>query len=164
MRVLCRVGLPLVVVLLGLGGVAPHQVLAAPQARVDLELYAMPGTLTLPDATRAVIWGYALSPAGLATLQGGSMTLLGFAALLVIAAVCGSIGRAIVGYSRGGCLVSIAVGFVGALLGQWLAGLLHLPELIVVRVGGESFPVVWAIIGSALFVALISLITGRRWR
>jgi uncharacterized membrane protein YeaQ/YmgE (transglycosylase-associated protein family) len=52
----------------------------------------------------------------------------------------------------------------GALLGQWLAGVLHLPELLVVRIGGESFPVIWAIIGSALFVAGISFIAGRRWR
>jgi uncharacterized membrane protein YeaQ/YmgE (transglycosylase-associated protein family) len=92
------------------------------------------------------------------------MTLIGFLALLVIAAICGAIGQAIVGYSRGGCLVSMAVGFIGALLGQWLAGLLHLPELFVVRVGGESFPVIWAIIGSALFVAVISFLAGRRWR
>jgi len=56
------------------------------------------------------------------------------------------------------------VGFVGALLGHWLAGVLHLPDLLVLRIGGESFPVVWAIIGSAVFVAVISLIAGRRWR
>jgi uncharacterized membrane protein YeaQ/YmgE (transglycosylase-associated protein family) len=58
----------------------------------------------------------------------------------------------------------MAVGFIGALLGRWLAGLLHLPELFVIHVGGESFPVIWAIIGSALFVAIISFIAGRRWR
>jgi uncharacterized membrane protein YeaQ/YmgE (transglycosylase-associated protein family) len=92
------------------------------------------------------------------------MTLIGFLALLVIAAICGAIGQAIVGYSRGGCLVSMAVGFIGALLGQWLAGLLHLPELFVITIGGESFPVIWAIIGSALFVAVISFLAGRRWR
>jgi len=92
------------------------------------------------------------------------MTLIGFLALLVIAAICGAIGQAIVGYSRGGCLVSMAVGFIGALLGRWLAGLLHLPELFVITIGGESFPVIWAIIGSALFVAVISFLTGRRWR
>jgi uncharacterized membrane protein YeaQ/YmgE (transglycosylase-associated protein family) len=92
------------------------------------------------------------------------MTLIEFLALLVIAAICGAIGQAIVGYSRGGCLVSIAVGFIGALLGHWLSGLLHLPDLITIRIGGQSFPVIWAIIGSALFVAIINLIAGRRWR
>jgi len=43
-----------------------------------------------------------------------------------------------------------------------MAHALHLPELFVVRIGGESFPVIWSIIGAAVFVAVISLIT-RRW-
>ena len=91
------------------------------------------------------------------------MILIGFLELFIIAAICGAIGQAIVGYSRGGCLVSMAVGFIGALLGSWLAGLLGLGDLLVIHIGGESFPVIWAIIGSALFVALLSLIAGRRW-
>jgi len=82
--------------------------------------------------------------------------------LLVIAGVCGALGQAIGGYSRGGCLVSIALGFIGALLGSWLAGFLKLPELVVIPVGGTHFPVIWSIIGAALFVALINLISRRR--
>ncbi len=35
-------------------------------------------------------------------------------------------------------------------------------QLFVVRIGGESFPVIWSIIGAAVFVAVISLITRRR--
>src|SRR5262249_58611572 len=49
--------------------------------------------------------------------KGESMGLLDFVILLVVAGVCGAIGKAIAGYSRGGCLVSIALGFIGALLG-----------------------------------------------
>jgi uncharacterized membrane protein YeaQ/YmgE (transglycosylase-associated protein family) len=82
--------------------------------------------------------------------------------LLIIAGLCGALGQAIGGYSHGGCLVSIALGFIGALLGSWLAGVLHLPELIVIPVGGRHFPVIWSIIGAALFVALINLISRRR--
>jgi len=82
--------------------------------------------------------------------------------LLLIAGICGALGQAITGYSHGGCLVSIALGFIGALLGSWIAGQLHLPELIVIPVGGTHFPVVWSIIGAALFVALINLISRRR--
>lgn len=82
--------------------------------------------------------------------------------LLLIAGVCGAIGQAIGGYSHGGCLVSIALGFIGALLGSWIVGQLHLPELIVIPVGGTKFPVIWSIIGAALFVALINLISRRR--
>ena len=90
------------------------------------------------------------------------MTLLQLLLLLLIAGICGSLGQAIAGYSRGGCLVSIALGFIGALLGMWLARLLGLPELIPVVIGGTSFPIIWSIIGSALFVALITLLTRNR--
>lgn len=90
------------------------------------------------------------------------MTLLQLLLLLLIAGICGSLGQAIAGYSRGGCLVSIALGFIGALLGLWLARLLGLPELIPVVIGGTSFPIIWSIIGSALFVALITLLTRNR--
>jgi len=82
--------------------------------------------------------------------------------LLLIAGVCGALGQAIGGYSHGGCLVSIALGFIGALLGSWLAGALHLPELISIPAGGMNFPIIWSIIGAALFVALINLISRRR--
>jgi len=92
------------------------------------------------------------------------MTLLGLLVLLVVAGICGAIGQSIVGYSHAGCLGSIAVGFVGALLGAWLARALALPELFMFRVAGRSFPILWSIVGSALFVALISLLSGSRWR
>ena len=91
------------------------------------------------------------------------MTLIDFLILLLVAGVCGALGQAISGFTRGGCLVSIALGFIGAILGMWLARQLGLPELFIVPVGGRSFPVVWSIIGSALFVAVISLLArGRR--
>ena len=90
------------------------------------------------------------------------MTLMSFLVLLVVAGICGSIGQAIAGYSAGGCLVSIALGFIGALVGMWLSRTLGLPELFVISIGGERFPVIWSIIGAALFVAVISLVTRRR--
>jgi uncharacterized membrane protein YeaQ/YmgE (transglycosylase-associated protein family) len=82
--------------------------------------------------------------------------------LLLVAGICGAIGQAITGYSHGGCLVSIALGFIGALLGSWLAGKLGLPELVALPVGGVHFPIVWSIIGAALFVAVINLISRPR--
>jgi uncharacterized membrane protein YeaQ/YmgE (transglycosylase-associated protein family) len=90
------------------------------------------------------------------------MTLFDLLILLLVAGICGSLGQAIAGYSRGGCLVSIALGFVGALIGMWLARLMGLPELIPVHIGGTSFPIIWSIIGSALFVAVITLLTRSR--
>lgn len=90
------------------------------------------------------------------------MTLLDLIILLVVAGICGSLGQAITGFTRGGCLVSIALGFVGALVGMWLSRQLGLPELFAIQIGTTSFPIIWSIIGSALFVAVIALLSRRR--
>lgn len=90
------------------------------------------------------------------------MSVLDVIVLLIIAGLCGALGQAISGFSRGGCLVSIALGFIGALLGMWLAKQLGLPEILPVHIGTVSFPIIWSIIGSALFVAVITLLTRRR--
>lgn len=93
------------------------------------------------------------------------MTLFDFLILLVIAGLCGAIGRGVGGgFSRGGCLVSIAIGFIGALLGMWLARQMALPELFAINIGGTRFPIIWSILGSAILVAVLGLIgrTGRR--
>ncbi len=90
------------------------------------------------------------------------MQILDLVLLLIVAAICGGIAQSLVGYSRGGCLTSIALGFIGALLGTWLAGKLGLPEILTVQFGAQPFPIVWSIAGGALFVALLSLISRRR--
>ena len=90
------------------------------------------------------------------------MTVLEFLLLLLIAGICGSLAQAVAGYSHGGCLVAIALGFIGALLGTWMARALNLPEPLMVKVGDQGFPVVWSIIGAALFAAILSLFTRPR--
>ena len=90
------------------------------------------------------------------------ISLVDLLILLLIAGVCGALGQAIGGFTRGGCLVSIALGFIGALLGSFLARKLGLPELFAVNIGGQNFPIIWSIIGSALFVAVIGLISRSR--
>ena len=90
------------------------------------------------------------------------MTLIDLLLLLLVAGVCGAIGQAIGGFSRGGCLVSIALGFIGAIIGMALARALHWPELFTFEIGGTKFPIVWSIIGSTIFVAVIGLLTRRR--
>lgn len=89
------------------------------------------------------------------------MSLVEFILLLVVAGICGSLGQTIGGYSRGGCLVSIVLGFIGALVGRWLAGLLGLPELFSIDIGGQPFPIIWSIIGAALFVAVLNALSSR---
>jgi uncharacterized membrane protein YeaQ/YmgE (transglycosylase-associated protein family) len=82
--------------------------------------------------------------------------------LLLVAGICGALGQAISGFTRGGCLVSIALGFIGAVIGMWLARKLGLPEVFALKVGTATFPIIWSIIGSALFVAVVSLLTRSR--
>jgi uncharacterized membrane protein YeaQ/YmgE (transglycosylase-associated protein family) len=89
------------------------------------------------------------------------MTLVELLILLLIAGICGSLAQALVGYSRGGCLVSIVLGLIGALIGTWLARLAGLPEILSVRIGNQPFPLVWSIIGAALFVAVLNLLSRR---
>jgi len=91
------------------------------------------------------------------------MTLLSFVFLLFVAGVCGAIAQSIVGYTHAGCLGSIALGFIGALLGVFIARGLGLPEVFAMEIGGTSFPVVWSIAGASLFVAILGLFTRRRY-
>lgn len=90
------------------------------------------------------------------------MTLLELLILLVIAAIAGSLGQALAGFYIGGCLVSTLLGFVGAFVGLWLARELNLPELLVIQVGGEPFPVVWSIIGAAILSVIAGLVLAPR--
>ena len=89
------------------------------------------------------------------------MSLVEFIVLLVIAGVCGSVGQAIAGSYRGGILAAIALGFIGAILGSYLARQAGLPDIFVLHVANVHLPVIWSIIGSALFVAVLGLL-GRR--
>ena len=90
------------------------------------------------------------------------MNIVELLVLLLVAGICGAAGKAIVGWFPGGFLASIGVGFVGALVGTWVARLVGLPELYAINVGGTTFPIIWSIMGSALFVGLIALVAGRR--
>jgi len=82
--------------------------------------------------------------------------MIRFLLLLLIAFVCGSLGASLAGSSKKGCFVSIVLGFIGAMIGGWLSDKLDTGDLLYIR----GIPVFWSIIGSALFVAVINLITG----
>ncbi len=84
--------------------------------------------------------------------------------LLLVAGIAGVLGQAVAGYSRGGCLASIALGFIGALLGTWLARLMGLPGILVVTIGDQPFPLIWSIAGAALFVAIVGRLARSRAR
>ncbi|MEQ9309380.1 MAG: GlsB/YeaQ/YmgE family stress response membrane protein [Balneolaceae bacterium] len=88
------------------------------------------------------------------------MSFFGFIILLLIAAICGGIGQSIGGFKlgSGGCLMSAVVGFVGALIGNWIAGELGFPELWTIEIDGEPFPIIWSIVGAALLTAGLGVI------
>jgi len=90
------------------------------------------------------------------------MTLLEVLALLVIAGVTGSIAQSIVGISRGGCFISIIVGFIGAVVGTWVARYLNLPAVFIVHIGEVDFPLFWALLGAIICSGFIALVSPRR--
>ena len=91
------------------------------------------------------------------------MSFLEIIILLIIAGIAGAIGQALTGFSRGGCFLSIVVGFIGALIGTWIAHKMNLPEIFIINVGDIAFPVVWAILGAVVFTAILGLLSpGRR--
>jgi len=77
--------------------------------------------------------------------------------LIVVAAVCGSVASAIVGKKSGGCTTRIFIGFIGAVLGSWLSKKFEIADLFYIR----QIPIIWSVIGSTLFILLISLIIDR---
>ena len=92
-----------------------------------------------------------------------SMSLVDLLLLLLVAGIAGAMGKAVGGMSGGGCLLSVGLGFLGALLGTWLARLLDLPAIFTISVGGTAFPVVWAIVGAALLVVALGFVRRQRW-
>ena len=92
-----------------------------------------------------------------------TLTLPGLVVLIIIAAICGAVGKALAGGARGGLVTSIALGFIGALFGPWIARQLNLSEPLTLHLSGQTFPIVWSMIGAALVVACLHLISGPRW-
>lgn len=82
--------------------------------------------------------------------------------LFVVAFVIGLIAQLIVGFDRKGCLVTVAIGFIGAVLGSFLVSSFNLPELFAPTIGSKQIPLVWGIIGAVVFILIVSLILGRR--
>jgi len=92
------------------------------------------------------------------------MTLVGLVILVLIGAVCGAIAEGLVGARLGGAFTAVALGFLGAILGTWLAVQLRLPSLLVVTVDGQRIEIAWAILGAVLIVLLLSLVRRTPYR
>lgn len=97
-------------------------------------------------------------------INGVEFSLVEILVWLIVAAICGAIGSAVVGYSPGGLLASIGVGLVGAFIGSWLARTFGLPALLTLTFGDVQVELIWTVVGAILLVGLLSLIRrpGRR--
>lgn len=83
--------------------------------------------------------------------------------LLIVGGLVGVIAQKLVGYSRGGCVTSIAIGIIGAFIGSWAVKQFQLPEIYVLKIGQTSFPIVWAIIGAVVLVGILGLLKRGRY-
>lgn len=94
------------------------------------------------------------------------MNLIGILLLIIIAGICGAIAEFLVGYSPGGLVLSVIVGVIGAyfgnVFGEWIYQLIPF-RFLNVQVGNITIDIVWAIIGSIIFLIVLSLLRiGRR--
>lgn len=80
------------------------------------------------------------------------MSVFGLLVLLIVAAICGSIGSSLAGYSKQGCMTSIIVGLIGALIGTWISRELAIPDFLYLA----RIPIFWSIIGATIFVGIIT--------
>ncbi|MFQ6083096.1 MAG: GlsB/YeaQ/YmgE family stress response membrane protein [Candidatus Aminicenantia bacterium] len=90
------------------------------------------------------------------------MSILSFFLFLLVAFITGSIGASLAGRRKLGCLTSIALGFIGAFIGTLIARQLNLPMYLNIKIGGHYFPLIWAIIGAAIFIAVLNLLARKR--
>lgn len=86
------------------------------------------------------------------------MGLLNLLLMLVIAAVIGYAASALMGARRIHIVAVVVLGFIGTIVGPWLANFLSLPEPVPILVGGTPFSLVWSIVGAALVVAIVGMI------
>ncbi len=82
----------------------------------------------------------------------------------VVSIVCGTLAQLTSGYSRGGWIVHIGLGFLGACTGVMISRSFTVPQVYILRVMAHDFPIIWAIIGSVFFLAAIGFLVkpGRR--
>jgi uncharacterized membrane protein YeaQ/YmgE (transglycosylase-associated protein family) len=86
------------------------------------------------------------------------MTITEMLPLLLVAVVAANVRQVIYSHSLGGYLVSVIVAFIGAFFATGLARLFGFPDMIPFIIHGETFPVMWSIIGSITLSWILSSI------
>lgn len=81
-----------------------------------------------------------------------------FIMIALVAIVCGSIAQLTSSYSRGGWIVNWGIAFFGALAGVVISRELSAPVIYDVQYRSVDFPIVYSLVGSALFVAALGFL------
>jgi uncharacterized membrane protein YeaQ/YmgE (transglycosylase-associated protein family) len=85
-----------------------------------------------------------------------------FVLAVVVALLVGALGSRLAGQAgRYGCLASIVIGLVGALIGRLVSEQTGIRDFWVIDLDGRPFPVFWSILGAAVLVAVLALFTRR---
>ena len=92
------------------------------------------------------------------------MSIVSLIVLILVGAICGAIAEMLVGYSPGGFLASVAIGFLGALIGSWLAPRIGLPSIFAVTISGFTIEILWAILGAVILLLILSLFRRSTYR
>ena len=90
------------------------------------------------------------------------MEQMDFIMIALVAIFCGSIGQLTSGYSRGGWVVNLGIGFAGALAGVFLSRTLNAPVIYNIAFKRIDFPIIYSLIGAALFLAAVGLLVKPR--
>ena len=83
------------------------------------------------------------------------MNLMDLLLISAIAMVCGCGAQLTSKYSKGGWIVHIGVGFIGALLGVAIARSVNVPLVYVLKGEGIDFPIIWSLLGSVFCLAAL---------
>jgi uncharacterized membrane protein YeaQ/YmgE (transglycosylase-associated protein family) len=75
--------------------------------------------------------------------------------IALVAIICGSLAQLTSSYSRGGWVVNLGVAFAGALVGVIVSRLLNAPAIYDIEYRQIDFPVIYSLVGAALFLGAI---------
>jgi uncharacterized membrane protein YeaQ/YmgE (transglycosylase-associated protein family) len=81
-----------------------------------------------------------------------------FLLILLVAVICGTIAQWTSGYSKGGWIVNLIIGLLGAFAGVVISRLLNAPVIYDVIISGSRFPVIYCVVGSVFLLAGIGFI------
>jgi uncharacterized membrane protein YeaQ/YmgE (transglycosylase-associated protein family) len=85
------------------------------------------------------------------------MNLIDLSLIVLVGISCGTIAQLTSGYSKGGWIVNLAIGFFGALAGVFVSRSLNAPVVYDLKVATVNFPLIYCMLGAVLFLAAISL-------